>query len=364
MRAHDDMRILRWGLHGLFAVLLLIAVVNAGSLALAAGGLGLGTVYAAGLLAVRRSASLAWLGAVTAGWLALCLFSTVFVWLAFPLFFLCLHLLPIRLAVPAVTVLTATVAVTLAVHQGSFQPGQLVGPAMGALVATLTAVGYQALYRESERRRALIDELTRTRAELAATQHEAGVLAERERLAREIHDTLAQGLSSIVLLLRAAGSSGYIASSGYVAEALHAAEDNLAEARRFVYALAPPALDASLEEALRRLCLRERVDFRLDGEPYALPRGAEIALLRIAQSGLANIARHARATRAGLTLTYMEDEVALDIVDDGLGFDPALASGSGLGFIRDRAKELGGQVSLESAPGQGTALAITLPVAA
>lgn len=341
------MRFVTWGLHGLFAALLAIAVISAGSVGLAFGGLALGAVYAAGSFVERR----VWLGAVTAGWLALCLFSPVFVWLAFPLFFLWLHLLPMRLAVPAVTLLTAAVVVTLAVHQGRFELAQLVGPAVGALVATLTALGYQALW-------ALIDELTRTRAELAETQHEAGVLAERERLAREIHDTLAQGLSSIVLLLRADGSSGY------VKEALHAAEDNLAEARRFVYALAPPALDASLEEALRRLCQRERVHFQLDGEPYALPRGAEIALLRMAQSGLANVARHAFASRAGLTLTYMEDEVALDIVDDGRGFDPRAVKGNGLGFIHDRAAELGGRVCVESAPGQGTALAITLPVAA
>ncbi|MGW4421128.1 sensor histidine kinase [Streptosporangium sp. NPDC004631] len=359
------MRLLRYGLHGVFYVLLAVALGrSAGSssdswMALS-GGIGLGVVYAAGLITFgrRRTALLVWLAAVTLIWAALCLLSTDFVWLAFPLFFICLHLLPLRAGGAAVLALTGVSVGTLALHEGALTPALVVGPVMGAMVAILTVTGYAALYRESERRRALIDELTRTRAELAETQHEAGVLAERQRLAREIHDTLAQGLSSIVLLLRATPPD----PAGYVGEAMRAAEDNLAEARRFVHALAPPGLDGSLEEALRRLCSRQGAAFQLDGEPYPLPRGAEIALFRIAQSGLANVSRHAQASKAALTLTYMEDEVAMDIVDDGRGFDPLTRSGNGLGFIRDRAAELGGVVTVESAPGLGTALAVTLPV--
>lgn len=358
------MRLLRYGLHGVFSVLLVVGLVRvSGSWATLSGGVLLGAVYAAGLpLGRRRTASLAWLAALTLLWAALGLLTTDFVWLAFPLFFLCLHLLPPRAGVPAVIALTLAAVGTLAVHESALNPAQVVGPVIGAVVAVIMVTGYAALYRESERRRSLIDELTRTRAELAATQHEAGVLAERQRLAREIHDTLAQGLSSIVLLLRATSPD----PSGYVGEALRAAEDNLAEARRFVHALTPPGLDGSLgslEEALRRLCTREGAAFQVDGEPYPLSRGAEIALLRIAQGGLANVSRHAEANRAALTLTYMEDEVAMDIVDDGRGFDPRTRSGNGLGFIRERAAELGGTVSVESTPWLGTALAVTLPVA-
>ncbi|ACZ84923.1 sensor histidine kinase [Streptosporangium roseum] len=354
------MRTLRAGLHGVFYVLLAIGLTRvSGSWAALSGGALLGAVYTAGLtLGRRRTAALVWLAAVVLVWAALGALTTDFVWLAFPLFFLCMHLLPPRAGVPAVIAVTAVTVGTLAVHGPALNPAQVVGPAIGAMAAVLMVAGYTALYRESERRRGLIDELTRTRAELAETQHEAGVLAERQRLAREIHDTLAQGLSSIVLLLRAAPPD----PSGYVEEARHAAEDNLAEARRFVHALTPPGLDGSLEEALRRLCSREGAAFQLDGEPYTLPRRAEIALLRIAQGGLANVSRHAEAARAALTLTYMEDEVAMDIVDDGRGFDPLTRSGNGLGFIRDRAAELGGAVTVESAPGLGTALAVTLPV--
>ncbi|WP_433253620.1 histidine kinase [Streptosporangium sp. CA-135522] len=352
--------LLRFGLHGVFYVLLAVGLARvSGSWAALSAGVLLGAVYTVGLtLGRRRTASLVWLAAVALIWAALGLLTTDFVWLAFPLFFVCLHLLPLRAGLTAVIALTAVTVGTLALHESSLSPAQVVGPAIGAIAAVLMVTGYAALYRESEHRRGLIDELTRTRAELAATQHEAGVLAERQRLAREIHDTLAQGLSSIVLLLRAAPPD----PSGYVAEAMRAAEDNLAEARRFVHALTPPGLDGSLEEALRRLCSREGAAFQLDGEPYTLPRRSEVALLRIAQGGLANVSRHAGASRAALTLTYMEDEVAMDIVDDGRGFDPLIRSGNGLGFIRDRATELGGAVTVESAPGLGTALAVTLPV--
>ncbi|MFF5213329.1 histidine kinase [Streptosporangium sp. NPDC000396] len=354
------MRLLKFGLHGVFYVLLAVGLTRvSGSWAAFSGSVLLGAIYAIGLtLGGRRTASLLWLAAVVLTWAVLGLLTPDLVWLAFPLFFVCLHLLPLRAGVPAVIALTAVTVGTLALHEPALSSAQVIGPAIGAVVAIIMAAAYTALYRESERRRELIDELTRTRAELAETQHEAGVLAERQRLAREIHDTLAQGLSSIVLLLRAVPPD----PSGYVTEAMHAAEDNLAEARRFVHALTPPGLDGSLEEALRRLCSRQGAAFHLDGEPYALPRSAEIALLRIAQGGLANVSRHAEASKAALTLTYMEDEVAMDIVDDGRGFDPLIRSGNGLGFIRDRAAELGGAVTVESAPGLGTALAVTLPV--
>lgn len=141
------------------------------------------------------------------------------------------------------------------------------------------------------------------------------MLAERERLAREIHDTLAQGLSSIQLLLRAAERAlpgRPDAAAGHVAAARQAAVDNLAEARRFVAALSPPALDGTtLADALARLCVttgdhhRISVRFHLTGEPVPLAMEHEVALLRIAQSALANTVRHARATGAEITLGYL-----------------------------------------------------------
>lgn len=140
-----------------------------------------------------------------------------------------------------------------------------------------TVLGYQALYRESERRRELIEELITTRAELAAAERGAGILAERERLAREIHDTLAQGLSSIQLLLRAAERSLPAGAPAleHIGRAREAAQENLAEARRFVRALTPPDLEhGSLAAALERLCSAApgpRVRFSLSGAPGSCP---------------------------------------------------------------------------------------------
>jgi signal transduction histidine kinase len=219
-------------------------------------------VYAAGpvLPRVRRSqrAAALWLAAVGTVWLVLLALTADAVWVAFPLYFLQLHLLPRRAGPVAVAATAAAAVLGFAAHRGSFGAAMALGPALGAAVAVAVVWGYQALYRESEHRRRLIEELTVTRADLAAAQHTAGVLAERERLAREIHDTLAQGLSSIQLLLRAAERSLPAApdkAARFVDQARQAAVDNLAEARRFVAALAPPALEGTtLADALERLC--------------------------------------------------------------------------------------------------------------
>ncbi|MFI6002901.1 sensor histidine kinase [Streptomyces sp. NPDC051366] len=338
----------------------------------------LAAVYAAGVLtpAVHRSprAGAVWLAGLGAAWAGLLVLSPDGLWIAFPLYFLELHLLRLRWGVAAVAV-TACAAIGgfLAHAQSSaVSPGAFLGPLLGGAVAVATVLGYQALYRESERRRELIEELIATRAELAAAERDAGILAERERLAREIHDTLAQGLSSIQLLLRAAERSlpQDAPALEHIGRAREAAQENLAEARRFVRALTPPDLEhGSLAAALERLCTAApgpRARFCLSGAPRVLPTPYEVALLRIAQSALANVVRHARADRAEITLTFMDASVTLDIVDDGTGFDPSSApsgdGGFGLPAMRSRAETLGGLFTVESSPGQGTAVAVTLPL--
>ncbi|MGI5176859.1 sensor histidine kinase [Dactylosporangium sp. CA-152071] len=379
---------LLWCLHLLLAGLLVVAAARAVAdggahawLVVAVAG-ALALTYGAGVRFARvrasRRAARVWLAAVVAGWLVLLALSADGVWVAFPLYFLQLHLLPRRAGVVAVLA-TALVAVTgFAAHAGALTLAITVGPLLGAAVAIVGVRGYQALYRESERRRQLIEELTATRADLAAAQHSAGVLAERQRLAREIHDTLAQGLSSIQLLLRAAERAlpdTAQTAARHVAQARQAAVDNLAEARRFVAALTPPALeDAGLVEALERLCAtttaRHRITARLHrtGDPVQLSAATEIALLRIAQSALSNVVRHADADTVDVTLSYLGDQVALDIVDDGTGFDPTqLAAiepnggGFGLAAMRARADALGGTFTVEATTGAGTALAIQVP---
>ncbi|OEJ97825.1 two-component sensor histidine kinase [Streptomyces thermolilacinus SPC6] len=404
---------LRLGLHLLTAGLLALAAVRAvaaGDAARATAVTGaaavMGAVYAAGpaLPAVRgrsvRGARAAgpWLGAVCAAWLGLLVLTPDALWVAFPLYFLQLRLLPVRWALPAVAATAGAAVLAHVGHGAPLNPGVFVGPPLGAAVAVATVLGYQALYRENERRRQLIDELVATRAELAAAERHAGTLAERERLAREIHDTLAQGLSSIQLLLRAAERALPPGSpaAAHIERAREEARGNLAEARRFVRALTPPDLQrGSLVAALERLSAQgapreggggagvpsdrvggaaggvpgraPRVRFSLSGTPVPLPTPYEVALLRIAQSALANTVRHAAACRAEVTLTFMDASVTLDVVDDGVGFDPAVCvpsadGGFGLPAMRVRAESLGGTFAVESAPGQGTAVAVTLPL--
>ncbi|MBY8875700.1 sensor histidine kinase [Micromonospora sp. PLK6-60] len=375
-------RALAWCLHllvaGLLGLVAARAVVDAAphATAVVAVAAMLGLTYAAGGLLRRGGAVRGWLAAVAALWLLLLVLSADAVWLAFPLYFLGLHLLARRAALLAVAATAATAVAAFAAHRGSFSPAVVVGPALGALVAVAVARGYQVLYRESERRRRLIEELTATRADLAAEQHRAGVLAERERLAREIHDTLAQGLSSIQLLLRAAGRDlpdGRAA--GYVEQARQAAADNLAEARRFVTALTPPPLEGTtLAGALDRLCVttaaQHRLDarFRVTGDPVALSTPYEVALLRVAQSALANTVQHGHAGTVQVTLDYGDAAVAVVVADDGAGFDLRRSpsgprNGFGLAGMRARVGDLGGTLSVVSAPGQGTTLTARLPVA-
>ncbi|WP_020658281.1 sensor histidine kinase [Amycolatopsis benzoatilytica] len=382
------LRVLRVCLHLLLAGLLVLAVARAfadgqpQAPSVLAGALVLGAVYTAGPLLPRvgRSprATAGWLLALGVAWLLLLWLTPDGVWLAFPLYFLQMHLLPTRWG-PAVVALTTVLAIAgFTRHQGGLSVGVVIGPALGAAVAIATVLGYQALYRESEHRRQLIDELRETRNDLAAMERSAGVLAERERLSREIHDTLAQGLSSIHLLLRAAERAlpdRPAAALPHVAQARQAAQGNLTEARRLVYALSPVELEgASLPAALERLCRREgqrsglTVHFHLSGTAFDVPTAYEVALLRIAQSALSNTVRHASASRAELTLSYMDTSVTLDAVDDGIGFDPqALRGGSeeggfGLAAMRARARSLGGTWTVESSPGHGTALAVSFPV--
>lgn len=382
-------RALTWSLHLLVAGLLALAAVRAVTdgrphapavLAVAAV---VGAVYAVGpaLPAVRgsRRAAALWLGAVGAVWLVLLALSAEAVWLAFPLYFVQLHLLS-RRAGPVAVAGTAVAAIAaFAAHRGTFTAATAIGPALGAAVAVAVVWAYQALYHESEQRRRLIEELTVTRADLADAQRAAGVLEERQRLAREIHDTVAQGLSSIQLLLRAAERAlpdrpG--PASAHVGQARQAAMDSLAEARRFVVALSPPALDdTTLADALERLCATTGdrhglgVRFRLAGRTRPLPTAQEVALLRVAQSALANTVGHADAAHAEVTLSHFDDAVALDVTDDGAGFDPAAVSvpgpegsGFGLAAMRARVHALDGTLTVESAPGRGTTLAVRLPI--
>ena len=200
----------------------------------------------------------------------------------------------------------------------------------------------------------------------------AGVLDERQRMAREIHDTLAQGLTGIISQLRAAEHAGDDPAGWrrHVAAATKLAGESLSEARRSVHALCPePLRSARLSEALAGVAERwsalHEIPVRVTTTGTALPIGpeAEAALLRIAQEALANVAKHARATRVGMTLSYLGHEAALDVRDDGEGFDPARPDAAGFGLIamRQRVESLSGTLQVESEPGAGTGISARVP---
>jgi signal transduction histidine kinase len=205
----------------------------------------------------------------------------------------------------------------------------------------------------------------------------AGVAEERRRMAREIHDTLAQGLTGIVTQLQAAEQAATRPpgdSAGWrrhVAAATQLARDSLSEARRSVDALRPEPLErCRLGEALADVAERWAalngipVQAQTTGTARPIRPEIEFALLRAAQEALANVAKHAQATRVGLTVSYMENEVALDVRDDGIGFDPTTLpdNGSfGLIAMRQRIADLSGTVEVESEPGSGTAISTCIP---
>ncbi len=321
---------------------------------------------------VSAATRILWLALITIEGLALVFLTPDGAFLVFPLFFLQLHLLRARWAVPAIALSTAVTIAAVAMHSG-WNVGGVIGPIIGATVAVVIGLGYRALYRETQQRQQLIDELLETRAQLAAREHEAGTQEERSRLAREIHDTVAQGLSSIQLLLHAAERGGVNDGvTGVALEQVRLAREtaaaNLEETRAFIRALAPPALDGrSLVDAVSRLATTATRDGlivspHVSGTARTLAMPLETTLLRIAQASLANVAQHASATHAQLTLTYLDDWVSLDIVDDGRGFDPAAIErpgAFGLVSLRERVEKLGGTLTVESREGAGTAIAVS-----
>jgi signal transduction histidine kinase len=224
---------------------------------------------------------------------------------------------------------------------------------------------------QSLERAALIEQLEATRAELAAAHHEAGVQAERHRLAGEIHDTLAQGFTSIVTLLQAGQASLDAASPArrHLDLALVTARENLAEARTLVTALTPATLGAgTLGDTVRRVTGATgaqagiEVHAEVTGTARRLPTGTEVVLLRVCQEALANVRKHAGARQVRVRLCYAGTTVRLTVTDDGKGFDPGGTHGGyGLTGMRDRVSQVGGTVEVASVPGRGTEVSAEVP---
>jgi len=218
---------------------------------------------------------------------------------------------------------------------------------------------------QSEERAELIRELESSRAEVSRLSHEAGVAAERTRLAGEIHDTLAQGFTSIITLVQAVDPR---LADSRLRLAVDTAKENLAESRALVAALTPSALGSgSQPDALRRQLARAGesdtavTSFRTTGESRPLPTSVEVVVLRVAQEALTNVRRHAGAGKAEVLLAYAGERVRLTVRDDGRGFAAGESRGFGLDGMRARVDQVGGTLVVHSAAGAGTTIELEVP---
>ncbi len=264
----------------------------------------------------------------------------------------------------------ATIAGFGAHHDWSFTVMRDVVPQMLVSMAFSVALGVwiSRVVEQSRERAALLDALEQTREQLAAAHHAQGVTAERERVAREIHDTLAQGFTSVIMLAQTAAA--VVEDPVHTADRLQAIEqvarDNLAEARALVSAFPPPGLvGSSLTGAVERRVERLRVetglpvDLQVGGVLDGLGRDQEVVLLRSVQEALTNVRRHARARHVVVRLVADGVGARAEVVDDGVGL--RAPAGFGLAGMRGRVRDAGGVLDVVSSPGAGTTVTVRLP---
>ncbi|MGN8026454.1 sensor histidine kinase [Microbacterium sp. 22242] len=342
--------------------------------------------YGAGAGFAHRRAAGWWMLGLLCIWIGMLALSPEFVWLAFPLLLLAGHVLRLPWSAVFVAVVLAAAIVAPMLHPGAEQAGtslaHLIGPLVGGGFAFAVSLGYDALLRDAAERERLIDSLLRAQHEaerlhdeLASSQREAGATLERTRLARDLHDTIAQELSTIVMLARIEDPDRRHQEDPRPRNTVQIeelAQHSLVELRRIVAALAPADLDESaLAAALARMLasLREEagLETRLEVAPDlpALSTPIEVAFLRVAQSALANVRQHARARAVEVSLGAADGSVRLSISDDGAGFDaearPSDAS-YGLAAMRSRLREGGGELAVRTARGEGTTIEAILPL--
>jgi signal transduction histidine kinase len=354
--------------------------------------------YFGGLLLGERTRdgglAAGWLIGLALIWVGAVAISPEFVWLAFPLWLLAGFVLRMRWAILFSLVVLVVVLAAPVVHTGLTSYANVIGPVVGGVFALGISRGYLELVRDGRERSRLIaslvtahGEMAELQDELARAQRDAGAVAERTRLSRDIHDTIAQSLTSIGMLATTADATAPEPAARAFAQIGDIAREGLADTRRIVNALLPAELEGSaLAGALQRMLDRMteetgiRTELHVDDTVPALPVTTEVALLRTAQSALANTRIHARAERVVVSLIDGVDTVRLDIVDDGVGFDAArwerlsadpgasLGTGAGGGYglraMRERLRELGGSLDVESAPGAGAALSASVPIVA
>ena len=318
-------------------------------------------------------AAIAWVLAFTLLWVGLLIVSDSAMWLAFPLILLQVGVLGAAWgAVVAMCTMVLTTAVSVSrLSPGDSFVGPVLGPMLGGLIAIVFMWGIMTITRQSHARMQALEELQKTRVELAHAEEDRVLVRERHRLAGELHDTVSQGLSATAMLLRAAQSSPDPNVSGaLVAQALAATEANLTEARRITTALTPSELSyARLPLALRAL-VEQPIDDDLDidvqigpGE-FDLPLAQEAALLRVAQSALWNVREHAGANHVVIRLEESPEGITLEVADDGHGFlnEQSAEVGRGLGIptMAARVEAVGGRFAVASSE-DGTTVTAQIP---
>lgn len=254
----------------------------------------------------------------------------------------------------------------------SFWEGILSG-GLAVVFATALGLWISSIAEYGQERARLVTELTAAQSQVEALSRDRGAAEERERIARDIHDTLAQTLAGLVLLSERAGRQARDGRTDAATETIatieQTAREALAESRALVARMAAVPADDALAAAIERLAARFRaeVGLAIDVEVAAgvvLDREQQVVLLRCLQEALANVRKHARATVVSVTVAPDGDGMRMTVRDDGVGFDPSAArTGFGLDGISDRATLAGGDVEVESAPGRGATLTILLPPA-
>ncbi|BAU96344.1 two-component system sensor histidine kinase [Corynebacterium suranareeae] len=355
---------LTWGLHFLVAILLVLVCWRASHWGVWVLVACYSVVYVAGVIPTSpfRTHRMGWLIVLSILWASLIWDGPEPAYLVFPMFFLCVMITtPLKSAI-LIAVLTAIAVVTLAMHLG-FSIGVVTGPILGALVAWVLGTCFQLLTQT-------LKELVDARASAIRASKSAGEQAERARIAGEIHDTVAQGLSSIQMLLHAAEKRVDDPQAlSHIQLARQTTAENLAETRNIIAALQPtPLIGADLPVALARLTsttpMGQHISFEVDGNPRVLPDHMEAEILRVAQTLVGNVVRHSKAEQAKVTLTYQDDQVLLDVLDNGQGFDVAEVmrrQSVGLPTAQRRAEGLGGRLIIESTIGSGTGISARFP---
>ncbi|MEV6846663.1 sensor histidine kinase [Actinoplanes sp. NPDC051411] len=282
-------------------------------------------------------------------------------WLLFALIPLFFQLVPMRPAIALVVLVNLVTPLVDLIEEPGLVPMDLVIGTISAAAGVWLGFWNIRVIEQSIERGRLIEELEASRAEVARLS----ASAERARLAGEIHDTLAQGFTSIITLLQAADPR---LRDERIALAVRTAKENLAEARALVSDLSPAALaSGSLLDSVRRAADRFHEEsavpatVRVTGADRPLPTSVEVVLLRATQEALTNVRRHAGAGSVQVLLAYSDKKVLLTVRDDGRGFAADAADGFGLNGMRARAEQVNGTLTVISKPDDGTTIELEIP---